>query len=196
MKNIKTFMDFTCPFSYIGFAILNRLRKEEANTEYVWYPYLLDKDTPLEGLDNLKKFDKKDLEKSFERITALGKEYNLIFNNKGMSYNTVRLHKAALFARDADKLYEFSEEAFKTVFEKGENVGQKEVINNIGLQAGINIVEMNKCIDAGGYDEEMAEAEKLASVYEIESVPTFIVNDKKSVTRLKEYREFKKDLAL
>nr|WP_300001951.1 hypothetical protein [Tissierella sp.] len=40
----------------------------------------------------------------------------------------------------------------------------------------------------------MQETKKLASVYEVESVPTFIVDDKNKVTNLKEYKEFKKDL--
>ncbi|MGO1468792.1 MAG: DsbA family oxidoreductase [Tissierella sp.] len=194
MQNIKTFMDFTCPFCYIGFSILNRLKNEEPNLEYIWYPYELSKDIPLEGKDISDKFPQGQLEKNFQRIVDLGKEYNLTYNNKNMSYNTGRVHKAALFARDSGKFYEFAKEAFDTVFEKGENIADKEVINNIGLKVGINIAEMNSCIDDGGYDEEMLEAERLSKVYEVESVPTFIVDDKRNVTELKEYREFKKDL--
>ncbi len=194
MKTIKTFMDFTCPFCYIGFAILDRLKDEERDWEYIWYPYQLDRDTPLEGKDNLERFSQEDLDKNFERITGLGAEYNLVYNNKNMSFNTSRVHRAALFARDADKFYDFAREVFQAVFEEGKNIGQKEVINDIGLKVGLNIVEMNRCIDAGGYEEEMEEARRLASVYEVESVPTFVVDDKRNVTTLKEYREFKKDL--
>ena len=194
MKNIKTFMDFTCPFCYIGFSILNRLKNEETDVEYIWYPYQLDKDTPLEGKDISQDIDKSQLEESYERIVRLGKEYNLLYNNKNMAFNTGRVHKAALFARDAGKFYEFADEVFQRVFEKGENIGNKEVVNDIGLKVGINIAEMNSCIDAGGYDEEMQEAERLASVYEVESVPTFIVDDKRSVSKLKEYKDFKRDL--
>ena len=53
---------------------------------------------------------------------------------------------------------------------------------------------MNNCIDNGSFDEKMKEAKYLASVYEIDSVPTFIVNDKKKVALLKDYEKFKKDL--
>lgn len=194
MKNIKTFMDFTCPFCYIGFGILKRLKNEETNIEYTWYPYQLDEDTPLEGRDISDNIPEEKLEESYKRIERLGSEYNLTYNNKHMAYNTNRVHKAALFARDAGKFYEFAEKVFEAVFEKGQNIGEKEVINDIGLQVGINIAEMNSCIDAGGYDEEMQEAKRLANIYEIESVPTFVVNDKKNVTELKEYRDFKKDL--
>lgn len=188
MKNIKTFMDFTWPFSYVGFSILDRVRKEKPGVEYVWYPYQLDKDIPEEGKDMFGRF-----EKGYERFSGLGKEYDLVFYDSNKVFNTERAHKAALYARDNDKLYEFAKEVFKTVWEKGENIGTMETINNIGLKVGLNITEMNRCISSGAYDEEMYEAERLSSVYEVESVPTFIIDDKKNVTNLKPYGEFIKD---
>ena len=188
MKNIKTFMDFTWPFSYVGFSILDRIRKEKPEVEYVWYPYQLDKDIPEEGKDMFGRF-----EKGYERFSGLGKEYDLVFKDSKKVFNTERAHKAALFARDNDKLYEFAKEVFKTVWEKGENIGTMETINNIGLKVGLNIPEMNRCISSGAYDEEMYEAKRLSSVYEVESVPTFIIDDKKNVTNLKPYSEFIKD---
>lgn len=194
MKTIKTFMDFTCPFCYIGFSILNRLRNEEPYIDYIWYPYQLNQNTPMEGAYITDQVPKEDLDKSYERIQSLGNEYNLIYNNRNMSYNTERIHKAALFARDAGKFYEFTEKVFQTVFEKEKNISDKLVINDIGLEVGINIAEMNSCIDSGGYDEEMQEAKRLAAIFQVESVPTFVVNDKKNVTELKEYSAFKKDL--
>lgn len=189
MKNIKTFMDFTWPFSYVGFSILDRLRKEKPDVEYIWFPYQLDESIPEEGKDMFGRF-----EKGYERFGTLGKEYDLIFNDSKKVFNTELAHKAALFARDNDNLYEFAKEVFKTVWEKGENIGNMEVLNNIGLKVGLNIAEMNRCISSGAYDEEMYEAKRLSSVYEIESVPTFIVDDQKSVTNLKPYREFISDL--
>ncbi|GFN34458.1 hypothetical protein TXYLGN1_02450 [Tepidimicrobium xylanilyticum] len=41
---------------------------------------------------------------------------------------------------------------------------------------------MNRRIDEGYYDEEMNEAKKLWSLYEVDSVPTFIANENKKVT--------------
>lgn len=194
METVKTFMDFTCPFSYIGFAILEKLKDEEVNVDYTWYPYVLDENTPVEGKDISTKFEGKGLEQAFKRITRLGDEYGLKYENKNIAYNTARAHRAALFARDSGKLDEFAGKIFRAIFEEGRNVAEKEVLNDIGLEVGLNIVEMNTCIDDGGYEEEMEEAKKMASVYEVESVPTFIVDEKRKVTDLKPYSEFKKDL--
>ncbi len=44
------------------------------------------------------------------------------------------------------------------------------------------------------FDEFMDEVKNLESVYKIQSVPTFILEDGTQVTDLKEYEKFKKDL--
>ncbi|NLJ99564.1 MAG: thioredoxin domain-containing protein [Tissierellia bacterium] len=194
MTNIKIFSDFACPFCYIGFSIADKLRRENSNINIEWIPYELDSDYPLEGGDLTESIPQKQIELSYRRIERLGSEYGLVYNNKTKKFNTNRLHKAALYARDEGRYYEFAREAFKAIFEHGKNVGEPVIVNEIGLAAGISIVEMNRCIDSGAFDEEMEEARNLASIYEIESVPTFVVDENKKVTLLKDYERFKKDL--
>ncbi|MCF6461834.1 DsbA family oxidoreductase [Clostridium sp. Cult1] len=194
MTSIKIVSDFACPFCYIGFSIAEKLTKEIPDINIEWIPYELDPVLPIEGGDLTDQIPQKQIDMSYRRIERLGSEYNLVYNNKTKKFNTHRLHKAALFARDEGKYYQFAKEAFKTIFEYGKNVGEPVIINEIGLEVGINIVEMNKCIDEGFYDEEMEEAKNLWSVYGIESVPTFIVNGNRKVTLLKDYERFKKDL--
>ena len=194
MTSIKIVSDFACPFCYIGFSIAEKLTKEIPDINIEWIPYELDPVLPIEGGDLADQIPQKQIDMSYRRIERLGSEYNLVYNNKTKKFNTHRLHKAALFARDEGKYYQFAKEAFKTIFEYGINVGEPVIINEIGLEVGINIVEMNKCIDEGFYDEEMEEAKNLWSVYGIESVPTFIVNGNRKVTLLKDYERFKKDL--
>lgn len=192
--NIKIFSDFSCPFCYIGFSIANKLRHENSNICIEWLPYELDPDLSPDGSCLVDHIPQEQINSSYRRIERLGTEYGLIYNNKTKKFNTNRLHKAALYAIKEDKYYEFAKESFKTIFEYGKNVAETIVVNEIGLIAGLNIVEMNNCIDTGGFDEKMEEAKNLASVYDIDSVPTFIVNDKKKVTLLKDYKKFKKDL--
>ncbi len=194
MTSIKIVSDFACPFCYIGFSIAEKLTKEIPDINIEWIPYELDPDLPIEGGDLTDQIPQKQIDMSYRRIERLGSEYNLAYNNKTKKFNTHRLHKAALFARDEGKYYQFAKEAFKNIFEYEKNVGKPVIVNEIGLEVGINIVEMNKRIDEGFYDEEMEEAKNLWSVYEIESVPTFVVNGNKKVTLLKDYERFKKDL--
>ncbi|MDR7855095.1 DsbA family protein [Tissierella sp.] len=194
MKNIKVFSDFACPFCYIGFSIADKLRKENPDINFEWLPYELDADLDLEGSDLALHISQDQIDMGYRRIERLGGEYGLIYNNKTKKFNTHRLHKAALYAGTVGKYYEFAREAFKAIFEDGKNVGDPLIINEIGLVSGINIAEMNKSIDEGSYDAQMEEAKNLVDPYEIDSVPSFIVDDKKKVTLLKDYEKFKKDL--
>lgn len=194
MTNIKVFLDYACPFCYLGFSIADKLREENPNIEFEYFPYELDPEVSEEPSDMKDHIDEDQLKESYKRIERLGEEYGLSYNNKEKRFNTHRLLLAGMYSKKEDKFYEFSKEAFKAVFEDGKNVARAEVVNEIGLAAGLNIVEMNNCIDGDSLDEEMQTAKELISVYEVDSVPTFIVNDQKKVTELKPYSEFKKDL--
>ena len=194
MKSIKVFSDFACPFCYIGFSIADKLRQENPDINFEWFPYELEPDAPIEGYDFSDNYPIEQINMSYKRIMRLGSEYELEYNNKTKKSNTHRLHKASLYANKEGKFYEFAKEAFRAVFEDGKNVGEPVVVNDIGLAAGLNIVEMNRCIDAGNFDEQIEDAKNLATEYNIDSVPTFILEDGKQVTTLKDYEKFKKDL--
>lgn len=194
MTNIKVFTDFACPFCYIGFEIMNKLRKEDPSIVFEFMPLELNPEIPLEGSDLSNHVPQKQIEMGYRRIEKLAKEYDLIYNNKSRNFNTHRLLTAALYSEREDKFYEFSKEAFKAIFEYEKNVALPEVVNEIGLASGLNIVEMNNCIEKEAFAEEFLKAKELASVFEVKSIPTFIVNDKKKVAGLKKYDKFKKDL--
>lgn len=194
MTNIKVFLDYACPFCYLGFSIADKLHNERPDIGFEFFPYELRPDSSQEPVDNSNHFSEEELTKMYERIERLGDEYGLKYNNKTKGFNTHRLLLAGMYAKKEDKFYEFSKEAFKAVFEYGQNVAEPVVVNEIALKVGLNIVEMNNCIETEDLKDEMERAKNLIPVYEVESVPTFIVNDKKSVTELKPYEEFKNDL--
>lgn len=189
MKSIKIFSDFTCPFCYIGFSIADKLREDNKDLNIEWMPFELSPDAPIGGSDLSSSIPKEQIEMSYRRINRLGSEYGLVYNNKTRKFNTHRLHKAALYANSVDKYYEFSKEAFKTIFEYGKNVAEPSVVDEIGSCVDIDIKDMNKQIDEGVFDEYMAKAKELVPVHDIDSVPTFIIDDKKKVTTLKEYKK-------
>lgn len=194
MNNIKTFMDFIWPFSYIGFSILNRLRKEEEDVNYTWYPYILSPDTPLNGRELDSSFDNDKKKAVLKRLNSLGSEYDLEFNNGNLTFNSNRAHKAVLYARDQGKFYEFAKEVFDCVFKHDENIGDKEIIDKIAISLQLDVKHMNEAIDGGFYDGEIEQAKQASRNYNITSVPTFIVDDTRKVTDLKEYKCFKEDL--
>lgn len=194
MKNIKVFSDYACPFCYIGFSIIDKLRKENPDLNIQWLPFELSPDMPLEGREITNKVSPEQLEFAYKRILRLGSEYGLVYNNRTLNFNTHRLHKAGIYANTIDKFYEFSKEAFKTIFEYGKNVADHSVIDKIAVSVGLNVDDMNKQIDEGNFDEQMKIASNLVPVHNIDSVPSFVINDLKKVTTLKDYKRIIKDI--
>ena len=162
--------------------------------EYIWYPYLLSPDTPLEGKKMDGNFDEEKRKAVLKRLKSLGSEYDLEFNNGDVSFNSIRAHKASLYARDNGKFYDFAKEVFDCVFKKDLNIGDEQVLNKIAKSLQLNVEEMNSSIDKGLYDEEIEQAKQAAEKYNVTSVPTVIVDDNKKVTELKKYKHFKADL--
>lgn len=194
MKNIKVFSDYACPFCYIGFSIIDKLRQENKDLEIEWMPFELSPNAPLEGREIAKDLPPEQLEMGYRRILRLGSEYGLVYNNKTTSFNTHRLHKASLYANTVDKYYEFSKKAFKAIFEYGKNVAEPSIIDEIASSVGLDVSEMNKQIDEGIFDKHMERAKELVPVHSIDSVPSFIIDDKKKVTILKEYKKIIADI--
>ena len=194
MTNIKVFLDYACPFCYLGFSIADKLHKERPDINFEFLPYELNPDSSKEPSKTTDHIPEKKLMDSYERIERLGNEYGLEYNNKTKSFNTHRLLLAGMYSKKEEKFFDFSREAFKAVFQDGKNVAEPVIVNEIALKAGLNIVEMNNCIETEELEDEFERAKNLIPVYEVDSVPTFIVNDKKTVTELKDYEAFKKDL--
>lgn len=196
MKDIIIFSDFACPFCYIGFSIMERLNKERDDISFNFLPTILNPDETLSGSSLYEHVPKEIALEGYQRIESLGSEYGLVYNNKEKRFNTNRLHKAALYANDNNRYFEFAKLAFQYIFEYGKNIGQFNVVDEIAEKVGLNIQDMNEKIDSGYYDEKIISAENLASIYKVDSVPTFIVDGNKKPTDLQTYNEFIKELLI
>ena len=194
MTHFKVFSDFACPFCYIGFEIGDRLLNEDEDITIEWIPFILDRDTPQIGSDLSDDIPQENIDFSYKRIERLGKEYDLVYNNKTKKFNTNLLHIAGLYAQSVDKFRPFAREAFKAIFKDGRNVAELDVINDIGYKVGLNLNELNDALKDPHFTELLEESLNLAKVYEIDSVPTFVRDDNKKILLLKEYKKFKKDL--
>ena len=80
------------------------------------------------------------------------------------------------------------------MFKENLNIGQKTIIDEIAKSLELNVKDMNNAIDRGLYDQEIHKASQTAKNYNVTSVPTFIVDEERNVTDLKEYKYFKADL--
>ncbi|MDI9476143.1 MAG: DsbA family protein [Natronincolaceae bacterium] len=195
--NIKIFSDFACPFCYIAFSMLEKLKSEGVKFDAEWYAYEIRPEAPLEGEESTLKFFKEEaqkMDKIFEMITKFSEPYGIKFSRKYISFSTNRAHLAGEYAKTQGKYSEFSKEIFKAYFESFENIADKEVINKIATKIGLNIDEMNEQVDSGKFDNILLEAMDAAEQYEVENVPTFVINETHKMTGIRDYEQFKNNL--
>lgn len=193
MLKVKIFSDYACPFCYLGACLMNKLREDGIEYEVEWIPFELDPNAPLEGSDLYKIYSEDYVNSSLKMLSNMGKEYGIEFNNKNGKYNTLRAHLGGYYAKEKGKYEEYLMAMFKAYFADGINLGHKDEVNKIAENIGLDIDEMNKAIDSGKYTEAYETAKKQAQEYKIQSVPAFIIDDRRKISGIREYKLFKQE---
>lgn len=193
MTNVKVFSDFNCPFCYIAMGIVEKLKKE-VNFSVEWIPYESFPDIPLKGMDLYKEYSKKQVDNMYKMLQRHANPYNITFGDAHIKYNSHRALLAGEYAKTVNKYNEFAKKVFKAAFTEIKNIGNKDVINEIGEEIGLDVIEMNRFIDEEKFDDNLEKGNKLAKKHNIKEVPTFVINDKKKVTNIRNYRRIKKSI--
>ena len=193
MLNIKVFSDFACPFCYLALGLLEKLKEDGIEYNVEWIPFELDPKAPLEGSDLFNVYPKEYILKSLDMLSKLGKDHGIIYNNKNGKYNTRRAHLGGYFAKENDLYHEYAKALFKAYFTDSINIGNKDELDKIVENIGMNVNDMNQAIDSGKYDALLNQAYKDSGNYKIQSVPTFILNEKSRVSGVRDYVRFKEE---
>lgn len=193
MLKVKVFSDFACPFCYLGAALMDRLKEDGIKYEVEWIPFELDPNAPLEGMDLFQIYPEEYVIRSLDMLSRMGKEYGLIYNNKNGKFNTHRAHLGGFYAKENGLYDEYLKAMFKAYFTDGINLGDKDVLSKLAENIGLNSEEMNASIDSGKYNESYRIAKEETEKYKIQSVPSFIIDDRAKITGIREYSKFKEE---
>ena len=143
---IDVISDVICPWCYIGKKRLEKglaLRPDVA-TEIRWRPYQLDPTIPMGGIDRqlylLQKFgDPHKIVEMHKRIATVGLEEGIHFNFAAIerSPHTLDAHRMIRWAYDVGLVDEVVSGLFRAFFEDGRDIGDHEVLVDIGNIAGM-----------------------------------------------------------
>ena len=143
---IKIFSDMICGWCFIGQTKLNRALKSfpETKFEIEHIPFQLNPDIPIEGIDRneyLKiKFGGKEFaQPMYDRMTEEANKEGLNFNlnNIKKTPNTVFSHLLIKLAEQTNVHNEVKEKIYHSYFIDGQNIGDKEILINIGKEFNI-----------------------------------------------------------
>jgi predicted DsbA family dithiol-disulfide isomerase len=182
---IKIFADTICGWCFIGQAKLNKALKSfpETKFEIEHIPFQLNPDMPIEGIDRNEylqiKFGGKEFaQPMYDRMTEEANKEGLNFNlnNIKKTPNTVFSHLLIKLAKQTNVHNEVKEKIYHSYFIDGHNIGNKEILINIGKEFNIEKEMINNFFSVDNI-EKVNSFISIAKEKEINGVPFFEIGN-------------------
>lgn len=186
---VDVWSDITCPYCYIGKRNLTLALKDleiDKEVQVNYHSFELDPNAKSEGKTNSLKhlsdkynITEKMAQSMLDRITRMGKAAGLDLSFQSIiNANTFDAHRLIHYAKDHNKELEVVEALFKANFIEFLNVGDPEVLGDIGEGVGLSRDEILLMLSTDKYFSEVNNDEYKAVELGINSVPYYLVNDK------------------
>ncbi|MCK5167862.1 MAG: DsbA family oxidoreductase [Rhodospirillaceae bacterium] len=188
--HIDAYFDPICPWCYIGKRRMEQALALRPNIKTIinWRPFLLNPDMPQQGMKRdvylLSKFGSEArVRRLLGALEEFGQSEEIEFQFDGINQtpSTIDAHRLARFAainNDAETADRVVDLLFHAFFNQGLNIGDFDVLLDIGINAGIekNMVEdaLDGKIESGWVVEENAKAHRLG----INGVPCYIIDNR------------------
>ena len=175
ISKMMMFSDFICPFCYIGFETIRRLRSE-FDFKLEWRGYQIHPEWPAEGMPS-ERFGGAEVRRAaWERIKALADSIDLPISPPRILSNSRLALEAAEFAFEAGKGEEFEARVFRAYFGEGANIGEGAVIGALAAETGIDRVELDGALKSGKYSLRLQNNSLDAHRRGLSGVPTLLIN--------------------
>ncbi|AWB25078.1 DsbA family oxidoreductase [Methylobacterium currus] len=188
---ISVFSDVICPWCYVGKRRLERALDQlgqRESTTIEWLPFELNPDMPAGGIERAhyraRKFGAERSAQLDAQMAELGRQEGIGFAFERMTRtpSTRRAHMLIAAATRHGRADQAVDALFRAYFEEGRDVGDPDVLRQIGVAAGL---EREIVDDALGNEQlrQLVEAvEQQAAEMRIAGVPFFIVDRKWAVS--------------
>lgn len=178
--------DTICPWCYIGKQKLDaalELIGDDLDLDVHWRPFELNADMPREGLDRKAyrsaKFGSWEKSQSLDaQVHQAGKDVGLDFHHDRMAMtpNTLSSHVLVRLAKDAGLQNEVVGAIFKAYFTDGLDVGNTDILADIGESCGMN---RDRLVGMLADDELRYDVKAEATAFSeagLNSVPSILLN--------------------
>ena len=179
-KKLKVivYSDYICPFCYIGFHRIEKL-KLKYNLEIEWEPFELHPETPEEGFKMEGISIPRDyLEMVITNVRMLAEEDGLDIKFTGTLPNSQLALYISEFARKKGKFDEFHKLVLDSYWKEGKDIGNQDILLSIAESIGFDGSEILEYIKSGEPFEMLKDSLKELRKYGINGVPTFIIGDR------------------
>ena len=184
---IDIFHDTVCPWCRIGKKHLFDAigQRQDEKIEIRWHPFLLDNTIPEAGYEfrsfmlARKGINSIQLQQMFDYTQSVGEAagVKLNFENISLAVNSTLSHQLITLAPENIKT-NVVEAIYQAYFEFGLNIGDIDVIVNIGTTNGMDSTKLRYQVSTHAALDAILAESALARSQGITSVPFFVINNK------------------
>tara|TARA_A100001011_G_scaffold399729_1_gene509883 strand:- start:4034 stop:4660 length:627 start_codon:yes stop_codon:yes gene_type:complete len=188
---IKMFSDTICGWCYIGKERLKQALKEVGGNsiQVTNLPFQLNPDMPMEGMDRIQYIKKKfgsieNAKPMYDNMILQGQQENLEIKLDKIKKtpNTVKSHLLIDYAKLNKVENEVIDSIFESYFFKAKDIGDENVLLEIGKKHDLDIKGLEKFITQKENLQKIDKLDTIAKQMGISGVPFYIFNDKISIS--------------
>ena len=185
------FSDTICGWCYIGKKRLDdALQRLDLPSSIVTYlPFQLNPQMPNGGMNRLEYVKTKfgsieNAKPMYDNMIMQGEQEDLEIklDKIKVTPNTVKSHLLIDLSREQNKEDEVVNELFHLYFTKAKDIGDEEVLINLGRKYGIEEKKIKDCFSSEMNIKKINEMDVTAKKMGITGVPFFVFNDKNSLS--------------
>ncbi|TXR54658.1 DsbA family oxidoreductase [Reinekea thalattae] len=184
--------DVMCPWCIIGYKNLEAALEKLPNieTELQWQPFELNPNMPPEGQQLLEHVMEKygstpeQSQQSRQMLKQRGKECGFEFNTTDDSriINSFDCHRLLAWAKEQGQQTELKLALFKAHFTDGKKLNDDEQLLDVAASIGLDRDRAAEILKGDEYKELVKQEESAMHQLGINSVPTFIINQKYAIS--------------
>ena len=177
MLKVVVYSDYICPFCYIGFHRIEKL-KEKYELEVEWKPFELHPEIPKGGIVTEKlSFPTGYLEMVMANVQRLADEDGITFKLSKMLPNSQMALYISEFAKKNGKFDEFHKLVFDNYWKEGRDIGDLSLLLDLAESVGLDKNEIMDYIESDDPPNKLKEASFELGRCGINGVPTFFIGD-------------------
>lgn len=178
--SVTVYSDYICPFCYIGWLRLEKLR-DEYDLDVDWRFLEIHPDNPPEGrpLSELG-YPPRHWQLLMDNLSRMAEEEGVSLPERTFTTNSRRALKLAQAVREVqpDAFGRLNRALYEAYFLHGENIGATDVLKSLAASCGVDPETVERAWNDPRYEDVLAENQRSAGRMRITGTPTYVFGDR------------------